>query len=85
MQVSFLSSILLLFFPFEVSLVVKAAAFLFPSAKAAKGQAAKVNINSSLAEDIISLEEVNEEMAAVLTALKEDFSRNLSIKTSPGT
>ncbi|XP_023841917.1 ribosome-recycling factor, mitochondrial-like [Salvelinus sp. IW2-2015] len=53
-------------------------------AKAAKGQAAKVNINSSLAEDIISLEEVKEEMAAVLTALKEDFSRNLSIKTSPG-
>ncbi|XP_035632777.1 ribosome-recycling factor, mitochondrial-like isoform X1 [Oncorhynchus keta] len=52
--------------------------------KAAKGQAAKVNINSSLAEDIISLEEVNEEMAAVLTALKEDFSRNLSIKTSSG-
>uniref|UniRef100_A0A8C7IRI9 Ribosome-recycling factor, mitochondrial n=1 Tax=Oncorhynchus kisutch TaxID=8019 RepID=A0A8C7IRI9_ONCKI len=53
-------------------------------AKAAKGQAAKVNINSSLAEDIISLEEVSEEMAAVLTALREDFSRNLSIKTSTG-
>uniref|UniRef100_A0A673Y4I3 Ribosome-recycling factor, mitochondrial n=1 Tax=Salmo trutta TaxID=8032 RepID=A0A673Y4I3_SALTR len=53
------------------------------TSKAAKGQAAKVNINSSLAEDIISLEEGNEEMAAVLTALKEDFSRNLSIKTSP--
>ncbi|XP_064799822.1 ribosome-recycling factor, mitochondrial-like [Oncorhynchus masou masou] len=50
----------------------------------AKGQAAKVNINSSLAEDVISLEEVNEEMAAVLTALKEDFSRNLSIKISSG-
>uniref|UniRef100_A0A8C7RSH9 Ribosome-recycling factor, mitochondrial n=1 Tax=Oncorhynchus mykiss TaxID=8022 RepID=A0A8C7RSH9_ONCMY len=53
-------------------------------AKAAKGQAAKVNINSSLAEDIIILEEVSEEMAAVLTVLKEDFSRNLSINTSTG-
>ncbi|KAK6315625.1 hypothetical protein J4Q44_G00131490 [Coregonus suidteri] len=53
-------------------------------AKAAKGQAAEVNINSSLVEDIISLEEVNEEMAAILTALKEEFSQNLSIKTSPG-
>uniref|UniRef100_A0A4W5PGH9 Ribosome-recycling factor, mitochondrial n=1 Tax=Hucho hucho TaxID=62062 RepID=A0A4W5PGH9_9TELE len=57
---------------------------IMSKAKAAKGQAAKVNINSSQAEDIISLEEVNEEMAAVLTTLKEDFSRNLSIKTSPG-
>uniref|UniRef100_A0A673Y4M5 Uncharacterized protein n=1 Tax=Salmo trutta TaxID=8032 RepID=A0A673Y4M5_SALTR len=39
------------------------------TSKAAKGQAAKVNINSSLAEDIISLEEGNEEMAAVLTCV----------------
>ncbi|XP_013994167.1 ribosome-recycling factor, mitochondrial [Salmo salar] len=53
-------------------------------AKAAKGQASKVNINSSLVEDIISLEEVKEDMAAVLTTLKDDFSRNLSIRTSPG-
>ncbi|KAJ7986917.1 hypothetical protein DPEC_G00333360 [Dallia pectoralis] len=53
-------------------------------AKATKGQTAKVNINSSLVEDIISLEEVKEEMAAVLTALKDDFSRSLSIRTSPG-
>ncbi|CAB1352107.1 unnamed protein product [Coregonus sp. 'balchen'] len=52
-------------------------------AKAAKGQASKVNINSSLVEDIISLEEVKEDMAAVLTTLKDDFSRNLSIRTSP--
>lgn len=43
-----------------------------------------MNINSSLVEDIISLEEVKEDMAAVLTTLKDDFSRNLSIRTSPG-
>ncbi|KAL0965822.1 hypothetical protein UPYG_G00286210 [Umbra pygmaea] len=53
-------------------------------AKAPKGQTAKVNINSLLVEDIISLEEVKEEMAAVLSTLKDDFSRNLSIRTSPG-
>ncbi|XP_058644488.1 ribosome-recycling factor, mitochondrial isoform X1 [Onychostoma macrolepis] len=50
----------------------------------AKGQTAKVNINAALVEDIISLEEVKEDMAAVLTTLKEDFSRSLSIRTSPG-
>lgn len=50
----------------------------------AKGQAAKVNINSALVEDIISLDEVKEDMTAVLNALKEDFTRNLSIRTSPG-
>ncbi|XP_067254304.1 ribosome-recycling factor, mitochondrial [Chanodichthys erythropterus] len=50
----------------------------------AKGQTAKVNIKAALVEDIISLEEVKEDMAAVLTTLKDDFSRNLSIRTSPG-
>ncbi|NP_001002174.1 ribosome-recycling factor, mitochondrial [Danio rerio] len=50
----------------------------------AKGQTAKVNINAALVEDIISLEEVKEDMAAVLAALKDDFSRNLSVRTSPG-
>lgn len=49
-----------------------------------KGQSAKVNINPGLVEDIINLEEVKEDMTAVLNALKEDFSRNLSIRTSPG-
>ncbi|XP_070845843.1 ribosome-recycling factor, mitochondrial isoform X2 [Chaetodon trifascialis] len=50
----------------------------------AKSQPAKVNINATLVEDIISLEEVEEEMSAVLNALKDDFTRNLSIRTSPG-
>ncbi|XP_008288349.1 ribosome-recycling factor, mitochondrial [Stegastes partitus] len=50
----------------------------------AKGQSAKVNINSALVEDIISLEEVKEDMTAVLSALKDEFTRNLSIRTSPG-
>ncbi|KAJ8401985.1 hypothetical protein AAFF_G00375660 [Aldrovandia affinis] len=50
----------------------------------AKGQQAKVNINVALVEDIINLEGVKEDMTAVLTNLKSDFSRNLSIRTSPG-
>lgn len=50
----------------------------------AKAQTSKVNINAALVEDIISLEEVKEDMTAVLAALKDDFSRNLSIRTSPG-
>ncbi|KAI4876384.1 hypothetical protein NFI96_017844 [Prochilodus magdalenae] len=49
----------------------------------AKGQTAKVNINAALVEDIISLEEVKEDMTAVLATLKDDFSRNLGIRTSP--
>ncbi|KAI7793311.1 ribosome-recycling factor, mitochondrial [Triplophysa rosa] len=50
----------------------------------AKAQTAKVNINAALVEDIISLDEVKEDMAAVLATLKDEFSRNLSIRTSPG-
>ncbi|MEQ2272816.1 hypothetical protein XENORESO_013718, partial [Xenotaenia resolanae] len=50
----------------------------------AKGQSAKVNINSALVEDIISLDEVKEDMTSVLNALKEEFTRNLSIRTSAG-
>lgn len=50
----------------------------------AKGQSAKVNINSALVEDIISLDELKGEMTAVLNALKDDFTRNLSIRTQSG-
>ncbi|XP_041816080.1 ribosome-recycling factor, mitochondrial [Chelmon rostratus] len=50
----------------------------------AKSQSAKVNINSTLVQDIISLEGVEAEMTDVLSALKDDFTRNLSIRTSPG-
>ncbi|KAM4532632.1 ribosome-recycling factor, mitochondrial isoform 2-T2 [Fundulus diaphanus] len=50
----------------------------------AKGQSAKVNINSALVEDIISLDEVKQEMTAVVDALKDEFTRNLSIRTSTG-
>ncbi|NXT27212.1 RRFM protein, partial [Syrrhaptes paradoxus] len=50
-----------------------------------KGQSqARVNISAALVEDIINLEETNEEMQAVVEALKEDFGRNLSVRTSPG-
>ncbi|NXU16581.1 RRFM protein, partial [Pardalotus punctatus] len=50
-----------------------------------KGQSqAKVNISAALVEDIINLEETSEDMQAVIEALKEDFSRNLSVRTSPG-
>ncbi|KAL8174185.1 UNVERIFIED_CONTAM: hypothetical protein K2H54_039952 [Gekko kuhli] len=48
-----------------------------------KGQA-RVNINAALVEDIINLEEVNEEMQAVVEALKEDFGKNVNIRTTPG-
>ncbi|XP_068191273.1 ribosome-recycling factor, mitochondrial isoform X2 [Antennarius striatus] len=50
----------------------------------AKSQSAKVNINSALVEDIISLDEVKADMTAVLNALKDDFTRNLTIRTSAG-
>ncbi|XP_061763725.1 ribosome-recycling factor, mitochondrial isoform X2 [Nerophis ophidion] len=49
-----------------------------------KGQSSKVNISAALVEDIISLEEVKEEMTGVLSTLKDDFIRNLGIRTSPG-
>ncbi|NXY82258.1 RRFM protein, partial [Alcedo cyanopectus] len=50
-----------------------------------KGQSqAKVNISAALVEDIINLEETNEDMQAVIEALKEDFSRNINVRTSPG-
>lgn len=50
----------------------------------AKGQSVKLNINSALVEEIISLDEVKEDMNAVLTVLKDEFTRSLSIRTSPG-
>ncbi|KAF7700777.1 ribosome-recycling factor, mitochondrial [Silurus meridionalis] len=50
----------------------------------AKSQMTKVSINAALVEDIINLDEVKEDMAAVLTTLRDDFSRNLGIRTSPG-
>uniref|UniRef100_A0A8B9UXY2 Ribosome-recycling factor, mitochondrial n=2 Tax=Anas TaxID=8835 RepID=A0A8B9UXY2_9AVES len=50
-----------------------------------KGQTqAKVNINAALVEDIINLEATNEDMQAVVEALKEDFNKNVSVRTSPG-
>lgn len=57
---------------------------LFVFQAKAKGQSAKVNINAALVEDIISLEEVKEDMSSVLSALKDDFTRNLSLRTSLG-
>nr|XP_057913766.1 ribosome-recycling factor, mitochondrial [Doryrhamphus excisus]XP_057913767.1 ribosome-recycling factor, mitochondrial [Doryrhamphus excisus] len=50
----------------------------------AKAQSSKGNISAALVEDIISLPDVKEDMTAVLTALQDDFTRNLSIRTSPG-
>lgn len=43
-----------------------------------------MNLNSALVEDIISLDEVKADMAAVLSVLKDDFTRSLNIRTSPG-
>ncbi|TNM91879.1 hypothetical protein fugu_018891 [Takifugu bimaculatus] len=48
----------------------------------AKGQSAKLNINAALVEDIVDLGALRAEMAAVVSALKDDFTRSLSIRTS---
>lgn len=49
-----------------------------------KGQPqARVNINTALVEDIISLEEVDEDMKSVMEALKENFNKTLNIRTAP--
>ncbi|TWW65982.1 Ribosome-recycling factor, mitochondrial [Takifugu flavidus] len=50
----------------------------------AKGQSAKLNINAALVEDIVDLGALRAEMAAVVGALKDDFTRSLSIRTSLG-
>ncbi|XP_029693216.1 ribosome-recycling factor, mitochondrial isoform X2 [Takifugu rubripes] len=50
----------------------------------AKGQSAKLNINAALVEDIVDLGALRAEMAAVVSALKDDFTRSLSIRTSLG-
>lgn len=83
-NLSFLSPAFLLKAPVMKMLMFLSSLLLFYMLAKAKGQTAKVNIKAALVDDIISLEEVNEDMAAVLTTLKEDFSRNLSIRTSPG-
>ncbi|KAM9338575.1 ribosome-recycling factor, mitochondrial [Symphorus nematophorus] len=76
-----------LLYPNNITCYPAACTRLYATKKAkakAKGQQAKVNINSALVEDIISLDEVKADMTAVLNALKDDFTRNLSIRTSPG-
>ncbi|XP_062815824.1 ribosome-recycling factor, mitochondrial isoform X2 [Anolis carolinensis] len=53
--------------------------------KKAKGKGqARVSINAALVEDILSLEEVGEDMRSVIRALQDDFSKTLNIRTSPG-
>lgn len=50
-----------------------------------KGQVqTRVNLNAALVEDIISLEEVDEEMKSVMEALKDNFNKTVNIRTSPG-
>ncbi|XP_004775632.1 ribosome-recycling factor, mitochondrial isoform X1 [Mustela putorius furo] len=50
-----------------------------------KGQfQTRVNLNAALVEDIISLEEVDEEMKSVMEALKDNFNKTVNIRTSPG-
>ncbi|XP_025865035.2 ribosome-recycling factor, mitochondrial isoform X2 [Vulpes vulpes] len=50
-----------------------------------KGQfQTRVNLNAALVEDIINLEEVDEEMKSVMEALKDNFNKTISIRTSPG-
>lgn len=77
---AWLDVICLRFFPSLLFLLLS----LFVLQAKAKGQSSKVNINSTLVEDIISLDEVKADMTAVLDALKDDFARSLSVRTSPG-
>ncbi|TKC47396.1 hypothetical protein EI555_004447 [Monodon monoceros] len=50
-----------------------------------KGQSqTRMNLNTALVEDIISLEEVDEEMKSVIEALKDNFNKTVNIRTSPG-
>ncbi|XP_035963725.1 ribosome-recycling factor, mitochondrial isoform X6 [Halichoerus grypus] len=50
-----------------------------------KGQfQTRVNLNAALVEDIISLEEVDEEMKSVMEVLKDNFNKTVNIRTSPG-
>ncbi|CAH6788985.1 Mrrf [Phodopus roborovskii] len=66
--------------------VVPVRQFATKKAKAkGKGQPqARVNINTALVKDIISLEEVGEEMRSVMEALKDNFNKTLNIRTAPG-
>ncbi|XP_073495831.1 ribosome-recycling factor, mitochondrial [Phyllobates terribilis] len=57
--------------------------------KASKGKTkghtpSRVNINMALVEDIINLKDVEQDMKNAIDGLKEDFNKNLSIRTSPG-
>ncbi|XP_029775712.1 ribosome-recycling factor, mitochondrial isoform X2 [Suricata suricatta] len=50
-----------------------------------KGQfQTRVNLNTALVEDIISLEEVDKEMKSVTEVLKDNFNKTVNIRTSPG-
>lgn len=50
-----------------------------------KGQPqTRVNLNTALVEDIISLEEVDGEMKSVIESLKDTFNKTVNIRTSPG-
>ncbi|XP_038637485.1 ribosome-recycling factor, mitochondrial isoform X1 [Scyliorhinus canicula] len=50
-----------------------------------KGQPGpRVNINAALVEDIINLNELKQEMLEIIESLKNDYGKNLNIRTSPG-
>ncbi|XP_067825769.1 ribosome-recycling factor, mitochondrial [Heptranchias perlo] len=51
----------------------------------AKGQPGpRVNINAALVEDIINLNKLKQEMLEIIENLKDDYGKNLNIRTSPG-
>ncbi|XP_069745258.1 ribosome-recycling factor, mitochondrial isoform X1 [Narcine bancroftii] len=50
-----------------------------------KGQAGpRMNINAALVEDIINLNELKQNMLEIVQNLKDDYGKNLNIRTSPG-
>lgn len=50
-----------------------------------KGQPGpRVNINAALVEDIINLNEFKQDLLEIVENLKDDYGKNLNIRTSPG-
>ncbi|KAJ6652848.1 hypothetical protein lerEdw1_010566 [Lerista edwardsae] len=68
----------------EARWALQARPFATKKAKAKGKGPARVSINASLVEDIISLEVLWEDMQGVVRGLQEDLSKNVSIRTSPG-
>ncbi|KAM8933932.1 ribosome-recycling factor, mitochondrial [Pelodytes ibericus] len=68
----------------QFTLLIRHFATKKSKAKSKAQSQTRININSALVEDIISLEDVQQEMKNVLETLKDDFNKSLGIRTNPG-